>query len=809
MRRIVMLLCLVLLVVISYGCSDSSSDAPAVGEVHPANWLTTHGADANDDLRSCQGCHGLDFNGSGDAVSCYSCHLGGPPFATHPPGWTDVRQDHQGFPLDFSWTGCAAGACHGPTLQGGDVGPSCFNDSALCHVATNGDPPASHPLPYTSPSAHGIPGKDNLVYCQNCHGRLLNDFLGGYVADLFPDGSPEINDNGNCRDCHFGSIHDAANAHPNNWTKNSNSSDRTHAASGNLETTCVICHNLTIDTTPGNNTPGPFPGAPSCYTVEFTNANGITSSCHPGGPGAFHDVGQDWLLPSGHVAAAIANDPACFDCHTLTAAGGGDDPACEDCHTAGDPLTVLNCTSCHNTPPDSLVPQGANQPNLAGTHVGHVDFTPTTTDCSACHEGGGTGSLTHYDRVDQTTPNYPAEVVFLPLYEAKTGGATSYDEAAQTCGNISCHGGQTSPDWTAGMITVASDCTFCHQLASVSDQYNSYSSGRHSSHAETGGWADNLGFDPTCSACHDAATLPASGHFDNLDSAVVEGDPVATLLASLNYDNTTDPANPTCTDVAGCHSGTRVWGVGSGATHPTDGSYRPGTVHGSDAKVNLANCQSCHATPASGGPNPLFTVDIIQNKGDESDPTATGCMKCHNADTAHPSSKGATEVVHWYDSVDNSFITHNNAAGNDAATIDATCGLCHPGLVGSIGNGGFDCLFCHVSDPAGDAVGTCTSCHATPPSGNAVPNRTGRHDKNDHKLTCSVCHTNDGPDGTVLAAEHFTFPVGGNPNFGQANLRPVPNTTPSDMTFTQTASNVTCFNSCHGKDHGSSGKSWY
>jgi predicted CxxxxCH...CXXCH cytochrome family protein len=410
--------------------------------------------------------------------------------------------------------------------------------------------------------------------------------------------------------------------------------------------------------------------------------------------------------------------------------------------------------------------------------------------------------------VDQTTPDYPAEVVFLPLYTAKTGGATSYNEAAQTCDNISCHGGQTSPDWTAGMITVASDCTSCHQLASVSDQYNSYSSGRHFSHAEFNGWAFLLGYDPTCSACHDAAELPASGHFDNLDTAVVEGDPVATLLASLNYDNTTNPANPTCTNAtAGCHEGqTRGWG-GAAAPHPTDGTYRPGMVHGSDAKLNQANCQACHATPTSGGTNPKFTVDIIQNKGDERDPAATGCMKCHNTDTAHPSSQlsGATEDVHWYDSVDSSFITHNNAAGNNATTISLTCGLCHPG-VGGTGTVGFDCLFCHVTDPAGDAVGTCTSCHSEPPSGNAAPNRTGRHDKGGHKEQCSVCHTNDGPDGTIDAVKHFTFP---DPDFGQADLRSAPNTTPSNMTFTQTPGDVTCFDNCHGKDHESSGRSWY
>jgi hypothetical protein len=236
-------------------------------------------------------------------------------------------------------------------------------------------------------------------------------------------------------------------------------------------------------------------------------------------------------------------------------------------------------------------------------------------------------------------------------------------------------------------------------------------------------------------------------------------------------------------------------------------------VHGSDAKLNQANCQACHATPTSGGTNPKFTVDIIQDKGDERDDTATGCMKCHNTDTAHPSFvQGGTNEVHWYDAVVGSpdnFVTHNNAASNNATTIGLTCGLCHPG-VGGTGTVGSDCLDCHVSNPAGDTVGTCTSCHDTPPSGNAVPNRTGRHDRNAHKLEdCSDCHTNDGPDGTLSAAEHFTFP---DPNFGRANLRPaplVPGGTGMSIDVTGNAPNVTCTGQCHvgtGKNHSDN---WY
>ena len=212
--------------------------------------------------------------------------------------------------------------------------------------------------------------------------------------------------------------------------------------------------------------------------------------------------------------------------------------------------------------------------------------------------------------------------------------------------------------------------------------------------------------------------------------------------------------------------------------------------------------------PASGGPNPQFTVDIIQDKLTSAfparDPAATGCMKCHNNNTAHPSEPGR-DNVRWYDAApDNLNVTHNDAGGNVAAVLNANCGLCHPGLTGSIGTVGPNCTFCHVSNPVGDAVGTCTSCHNTPPSGNNAPNRQGTHDKGAHRLTCSVCHTNDGPDGSTAAAEHFTYP---NPNFGRADLRSAPNTSPQSMTITPTATNVTCNSNCHGKNHGN--ETWY
>ncbi|BCR06556.1 c-type cytochrome [Desulfuromonas versatilis] len=75
-----------LLAALFAGCSSnsSSSDAPAAGKVHEAGWRFLHDTEAQEDIFSCQVCHGVDFRGNSPVPSCFSCHIGGPPFRIHP-----------------------------------------------------------------------------------------------------------------------------------------------------------------------------------------------------------------------------------------------------------------------------------------------------------------------------------------------------------------------------------------------------------------------------------------------------------------------------------------------------------------------------------------------------------------------------------------------------------------------------------------------------------------------------------------------------------------------------------------------------
>ena len=131
----------------------------------------------------------------------------------------------------------------------------------------------------------------------------------------------------------------------------------------------------------------------------------------------------------------------------------------------------------------------------------------------------------------------PAGISGPSTYDAKSG-IFSYNSSVRQCSNVSCHGGQTTPDWLTGSLDAAGDCNSCHERGT--SQYNSYNSGRHRQHVEE----ERL----FCTACHDANKL-AADHFIGLDTSVFEGAAAETLRTVLNYHA---PTNRGC-NVGGCH----------------------------------------------------------------------------------------------------------------------------------------------------------------------------------------------------------------------------------------------------------------
>ncbi len=558
-----------------------------------------HGSVAKSNLAFCQQCHGtpgsIQFGGGIASTSCAECHNDS---GAHPTRWQGTNDTTPVYLSTHRTSGSrdtACAICHNVTADApgpNPSAPSCFSanftnadgSSTGCHASGPGTS-APHVIPFADPTLHGPVAKQDLAFCQQCHGTPgTTEFSGGIVSVS----------------CAAAECHPAAGAHPTRWQGTNDITpayQSSHRTSQNQNTTCVICHDFTQGRTPPN------PSAPSCFSAGYTNADGSGTGCHASGPSAGHslpftdpalhgpqakadltfcqechadpfdggpgsnprfDVPRGslisgcesagchevntghpvtpsvpfWVGPLRSHNTAGNLDGACTLCHGANLQGpgeGGVGPACEDCHTAGSPVNLVDCTSCHNDPPDSGPPAGDIRPNRIGSHSEHDALAKVTGICITCHDGFGTNAVDHFDGSE------PADVSVLATYDARTGAA-AYDSFTMTCTNASCHGGQQTPDWVTGAIDVDTDCASCHELGTA--QFNSYNSGRHEKHVV------DEGFD--CTECHDTARL-ASGHFIGLDTPAFESDPALTMRIDVNF----TPGNPpSCSPV--CH-GLESW----------------------------------------------------------------------------------------------------------------------------------------------------------------------------------------------------------------------------------------------------------
>lgn len=301
---------------------------------------------------------------------------------------------------------------------------------------------------------------------------------------------------------------------------------------------------------------------------------------------------------------------------------------------------------------------------------------------------------------------------------------------------------------------------------------------------------------PSCIACH-KATNPASNapHAANWLSGNSNG---------LKHSATNESNAPAC---AQCHLGGAFSHpapvpapVGTPPTcfngtmcHNTAGHTFTIIDHMVPARSNLASCQSCHATPAS-GPNPNFTVEKNANL------TPGGCEKCH-------SRPGLAHPYMWVPGRGG----QPNTTHANAGTINSSCGLCHGGTAFT-GGSGPSCMStsingtaCHSTLPVGASGVTvgCGSCHGNPPNGAAAPNRDGRHVRhfatatyNITGLTCSACHdtygTGTATHATKTVFTSMTAPTRIDPRFNESNGVTI--TTATYNPTTGLCSNV----SCHG-----------
>ena len=518
--------------------------APPAAQQHGVSAKKAPGSSG---FASCQICHGADFRIPRGASNrtCYSCHTLTPhaprPWRGSPYTHTDTNTANAPVCAQCHFPGSPNNpANHPATPAPAGTAPGCFN-STLCHGAGG----APHPVdnawvtPPPAPQPHGNSAKatpgatTGFSYCQDCHGTGTN----------FSGGSSGVSCT-NTAGCHGATV---SSPHPKDWLPDNTYKHNT-TSPGNASV-CAYCHRNANPGTPGcfNNTL--CHGAVVAHPVPYNDAShyAVTSATFPGSCGACHVI-----------SGAPVNPP--------------DPNPCRTCHVAGDPTTSTKCSSCHGDPaaaPSNVgAPTGTVYPNLAGTsgsHATHIALNSTGSpiSCNTCHNGLGPSlqNLNHYNRANAIpTENAarvpPGDVSFLATYYAKTGSSSFDNSAALNCSNVSCHGGQATPNWQTGALVVNNQCTNCHALGSSqgNPQYNSEYSGKHQFHVNLFGATA-----VACKVCHNTTTLVAN-HFTTLSTTAMEG-PASATIGGAGTTVTTYLAGsctPSVGSSGGCH-GTRSW----------------------------------------------------------------------------------------------------------------------------------------------------------------------------------------------------------------------------------------------------------
>ena len=185
------------------GCSEVGKDAALpsgpVAKVHVDGWadLSTgqflHAEAVEGKYQgstiSCQGCHGDDYQGKGDAeLSCLKCHSDPAKGLVHPEGWLNpaAKETFHGEAIrtrNWDMSGCKS--CHGADYAGGIVENSCLK----CHAGT----------PEGCITCHG--SSDNLAPPKDTRGNRETTFfgVGAHQAHLRQG---NLSAALNCTDCH-------------------------------------------------------------------------------------------------------------------------------------------------------------------------------------------------------------------------------------------------------------------------------------------------------------------------------------------------------------------------------------------------------------------------------------------------------------------------------------------------------------------------------------------------------------------------------------------------------------------------------
>ncbi|MBI5502338.1 MAG: CxxxxCH/CxxCH domain-containing protein, partial [Deltaproteobacteria bacterium] len=450
-----------------------------------------------------------------------------------------------------------------------------------------------------------------------------------------------------------------------------------------------------------------------------SQANNICVACHnngtrPGSGSAMLNIDGNHAENGDYTGNEQSRD--CSGCHSHDYDGS---------MATVDGFMPLQCNGCHSFPALSGTTP-ANQYRLSAVHDPHVGRPSNEAavnnkgySCSTCHTGADHNSSTSpggtvangSEWAAKVTPNLNTRVqvrydlTWNPGTSPNPGSTsadnTNYDDGANVCSNLYCHGAAlgaqgtaTAPAWSGTLA-----CNACH-----GDTSTVLTSRSHQAHLTT-----TTGAGAACGDCHTPYDFSAAGSHLN-------GSVTFVGAASGYTGNTADHVPGTGLGSCGTN---RCHNDGKGAA-PVAASYTWGTA------INGANsCTECHNA----------TTTIATDSHDEHLTTSTGvaavCADCHAAATLATHADGTVDLASKaanYPTGSRPVVTtsfggcgtnacHNN--GKNAAPLAASY------TWGTAINGANSCTECHVATTllatdshdehlttSTGAAAVCADCHA-------------------------------------------------------------------------------------------------
>ena len=587
----------------------------------------------------CNTCHGPTLDGLGLSPSCNACHA-----AAGFPAWqTSCTFCHAAPPATAAHASVTGGltacaGCHAQSVTtAGTLVPGGKHLDGI--VEATG---AGHPAGYADPAQHG---PDYIAFatgagssaCSACHGA---------------DYSAPIAAGQSCNSCH------AAAGFPAwqtacNFCHAAPPATATHASVTGGLTACAGCHAETVSPT-GTLIAG---GKHLDGVVEATGAGHAAGFAAPAvhGPEYFAFLSGTGGLActtchGADYASPIAAGQSCNSCHAA-AGWTGWQQSCSFCHgqksAASQAGYLLADHPTWAAPPDAVSQRlgGPAVPGRSGAHAIHLTGSSLARPflCQTCH-AVPTGPAHVSGRTARAAVNLAgAGQASLP---AALG---SYDPAAGTC-LTACHGASASPAWS----TTGLACGGCHATPPATSAHASV----------TGGLT-------ACAACH-PGTMNADGTVNvggglHVNGLVESNSPHAAGFAAAAqhgaaYLDTLGGVSGAL-DCASCH----------GAALTSCNTCHASAAGGSWVSWQT-NCTFCHGTKTKTYTGNLSLADppdaVSQRLTGVAAPTRTGRHSTHNGEACSACHAVPTSLAHVGGSTARATVTlgaYNPATGQCAS----------------------------------------------------------------------------------------------------------------------------------------------